>query len=66
MTACRAKDPGHRPSSAIVVRQTAELLGEQATQVLGDVHDRLADVPNLIAEQWPPPTVEAPACPPPP
>ncbi|MET8632587.1 hypothetical protein [Streptomyces sp. NPDC004680] len=66
MTACLAKDTGHRPSFAVVARQTAELLGEQATQVLGDVHDRLTGGPNLIAEQWHPPTVEAPACPPPP
>ncbi|WP_344402050.1 serine/threonine-protein kinase [Streptomyces longisporus] len=61
VTACLAKDPGHRPSSAAVAHKTAELLGEQATQVLGDVHDRPTEFPNLIAEQWHPPTVEDPA-----
>ncbi|MGW3130671.1 serine/threonine-protein kinase [Streptomyces sp. NPDC001123] len=63
VTACLAKDPGHRPSSAAVAQKTAELLGEQATQVLGDVHDRPTEVPNLIAEQWHPPTLEDPAWP---
>lgn len=63
VTACLAKDPGHRPSSAVVAQKTAELLGEQATQVLGNVHDRPTEVPNLIAEQWHPPTVEDPAWP---
>ncbi|WP_327410880.1 protein kinase [Streptomyces sp. NBC_01281] len=63
VTACLAKDPGHRLSSALVAHKTAELLGEQATQVLGDVHDRPTEVPNLIAEQWHPPTVEDPAWP---
>ncbi|MDQ0956545.1 hypothetical protein QFZ66_000423 [Streptomyces sp. B4I13] len=51
MTACLGEDPGHPPSSALVVKKTAELLGEQATQVLGDIHDRPTEVPNLIAEQ---------------
>lgn len=63
VTAWLAKDPGHRPSSAVVAQKTAELLGEQATQVLGDVHDRPTEVPDLIAEQWHPPTVEDPAWP---
>ncbi|MFE9600875.1 serine/threonine-protein kinase [Streptomyces hokutonensis] len=63
VTACLAKDPGHRPSSAVVAQKTAELLGEQATQVLGDVHDLPTEVPNLIAEQWHPPTVEDSAWP---
>lgn len=35
VTACLAKDPAHRPSSAVVAQKTAERLGEQATQVLG-------------------------------
>ncbi|WP_371651586.1 MULTISPECIES: hypothetical protein [unclassified Streptomyces] len=61
VTACLAKDPDHRPPSAGVAQETAELLGKQATQVLGDVHDRPTEVPNLIAEQWHPPTVEDPA-----
>ncbi|MFF7988004.1 hypothetical protein ACFZDK_54955 [Streptomyces sp. NPDC007901] len=55
VTACLAKEPGRRPSSAAVAQQSAELLGEQATQVLADVHDRPTEVPNLIAEQWHPP-----------
>jgi len=63
VTACLAKDPGHRPSSAVVAQKTAELLGEQATQVLGDARDRPTEVPNLIAEQWHPPTVEDSAWP---
>nr|WP_200420273.1 serine/threonine-protein kinase [Streptomyces sp. NBRC 14336] len=63
VASCLAKDPGHRPSSAVVAQKTAELLGEQATQVLGDVHDRPTEVPNLIAEQWHPPTVENPSWP---
>ncbi|MEU0337701.1 serine/threonine-protein kinase [Streptomyces bobili] len=63
VTACLAKDPGYRPSSAVVAQKTGELLGEQATQILGDVHDRPTEVPNLIAEQWHPPTVEDPAWP---
>ncbi|MFK0154315.1 serine/threonine protein kinase [Streptomyces sp. NPDC090493] len=63
VTACLAKDPARRPSSAAVAKQSAELLGEQVTQVLGDVHDRPTEVPNLIAEQWHPPTVEDPVWP---
>ncbi|MGW2854556.1 serine/threonine protein kinase [Streptomyces sp. NPDC001221] len=55
---CLAKDPAHRPSSAAIAEKTAELLGEQATQVLGAFHDRPTEVPNLIAEQWHPPTAE--------
>ncbi|MEW2491512.1 serine/threonine-protein kinase [Streptomyces sp. NPDC048411] len=63
VTACLAKDPAHRPSSAVIAQKTAQLLGEQATQVLGDVHNRPTEVPNLIAEQWHPPTVEDPTWP---
>ncbi|MER5804926.1 serine/threonine protein kinase [Streptomyces mirabilis] len=55
---CLAKDPAHRPSSAAVAEKTVELLGEQATQVLGAFQDRPTEVPNLLAEQWHPPTVE--------
>ncbi|MGV9703706.1 protein kinase domain-containing protein [Streptomyces sp. NPDC003483] len=58
VTACLAKGPSERPSSPSVAQQTAELLGEQATQALGNVHDRPTEVPNLIAEQWHPPTVQ--------
>ncbi|MFD4612722.1 serine/threonine protein kinase [Streptomyces sp. NPDC058440] len=61
--ACLAKDPAHRPSSAAVAEKTAELLGEQATQVLGAFQDRPTEVPNLLAEQWHFPTVEDPAWP---
>ncbi|MFC5784709.1 serine/threonine-protein kinase [Streptomyces aureus] len=60
---CLAKDPAHRLSSAAMAERTAELLGEQATQVLGEFHDRPTEVPNLIAEQWHPPTAEDPAWP---
>ncbi|MGW1913250.1 serine/threonine protein kinase [Streptomyces sp. NPDC002076] len=60
---CLAKDPAHRPSSSAIAEKTAELLGEQATQVLGAFHDRPTEVPNLIAEQWHPPTAEDPAWP---
>ncbi|MFF8946673.1 serine/threonine protein kinase, partial [Streptomyces sp. NPDC014864] len=55
---CLAKDPAHRPSSAAVAEQTAELLGGQAPQVLGAFHDLPTEVSNLLAEQWHPPTVE--------
>ncbi|MFE2971711.1 serine/threonine-protein kinase [Streptomyces sp. NPDC059340] len=60
---CLAKDPVHRPPAAAVAEKTAELLGEQATQVLGAFHDRPTEVPNLLAQQWHPPTVEDPAWP---
>ncbi|MER5347848.1 protein kinase [Streptomyces mirabilis] len=60
---CLAKDPAHRPSSSAVAEKTVELLGEQATQVLGAFYDRPTEVPNLLAEQWHPPTVEDPAWP---
>ncbi|MET7780081.1 protein kinase [Streptomyces sp. NPDC005388] len=60
---CLAKAPAHRPSAAAVAEKTVELLGEQATQVLGAFYDRPTEVPNLLAEQWHPPTVEDPAWP---
>ncbi|MFF8029049.1 protein kinase [Streptomyces sp. NPDC007896] len=60
---CLAKDPAHRPPAAAVAEKTAELLGEQATQVLGAFHDRPTEVPNLLAQQWHPPTVGDPAWP---
>nr|WP_237545138.1 serine/threonine-protein kinase [Streptomyces sp. SID4946] len=60
---CLAKDPADRPSSAAIAEKTDELLGEQATQVLSAFHDRPTEVPNLIAEQWHPPTAEDPAWP---
>lgn len=63
VTTCLAKDPAHRPSSTAIVEKSAELLGRHATQVLGNIHDRPTEVPNLIAEQWHPPTVEDPAWP---
>ncbi|MER5447153.1 protein kinase [Streptomyces sp. NPDC002764] len=63
VTACLAKDPSRRPSSAAIAQQTDQLLGDQVTQVLGDMHDRPTQVPNLIAEQWHPPTVQDPAWP---
>jgi hypothetical protein len=60
---CLAKDPAQRPTFATVVEKTTELLGEQATHVLGAFHDRPTEAPNLLAEQWHPPTVEDPAWP---
>lgn len=61
--ACLAKDPARRPLSATVAQKSAELLGEQATQVIGDVNDQSTEVPSLIAKEWHPPTVEDPAWP---
>ncbi|MFF3593807.1 serine/threonine-protein kinase [Streptomyces sp. NPDC002387] len=63
LESCLAKDPAHRLPAAAVAEKATELLGEQATQVLGAFHDRLTEVPKLIAEQWHPPTVEDPAWP---
>ncbi|MEV5880739.1 serine/threonine-protein kinase [Streptomyces sp. NPDC052101] len=60
---CLAKDPAQRPTSASVAEMTTELLGEQATQTLIAFHDRPTEVPNLLAEQWHPPTVEDPTWP---
>jgi serine/threonine protein kinase len=47
---CLSKDPALRPSSTVVLETTAELLGAQTTQVLGEFHDRLTEVPSLMAE----------------
>ncbi|MFI2764759.1 serine/threonine protein kinase [Streptomyces echinatus] len=60
---CLAKDPAHRPSSFALAEKTAQLLGEQVTQVLGTFHDQPTEIPNLVAEQWHPPTAEDPLWP---
>jgi serine/threonine protein kinase len=57
---CLAKDPAHRPPAEVLAEKTAELLGRQATQVLGSIHDRPTDVQGLIADQWHMPTIEDP------
>lgn len=56
---CLGKDPARRPSSPVIAENTADLLGAQTTQVLGEFHDRPTEVPSLIAEQWHPATAEA-------
>ncbi|MCX4582469.1 serine/threonine-protein kinase [Streptomyces sp. NBC_01481] len=50
--ACLAKEPGKRPTAETLAEKTADLLGRQATQLLGDILGQPTMVDDVILEQW--------------